>query len=61
MKIGERCYPKSIIACVIVYLLDRLPEKVLDQVLDSYWSPEDIERVKREGKRMYELFGKKDG
>ena len=55
--IGERCYPKNWLARVVVRLLDRLPEHVRDEVLNSYWSPSDVERVRQEAERLWERFG----
>ncbi len=54
---GERCYPRSRVASVIVWLLDRLPDSVRAQVLDSYWSPTDLELVRLRAKRWSALFG----
>jgi hypothetical protein len=54
---GERCYPDSWRARVIVWLLDRVPERVRSEVLDSYWSPSDVERVRQNAERLWERFG----
>jgi hypothetical protein len=45
---------------VIVWLLDRLPDSVRGQVLNSYWSPADMEQVRLRAKRWSTLFGEKD-
>ena len=55
--IGERCYPKSLLARVVVKLLDRLPEHAREQVLNAYWSPSDVERVRQDAERLWARFG----
>lgn len=53
---GERIYPTGALACAVVWLLDRLPLRVLHAVLSSYWSPADVEAVRRQSEKWEELF-----
>jgi len=49
---SKRIYPRSWVACVVVWLLDRLPERIRKQVLDSYWTEADIELAKIQGRKV---------
>lgn len=55
---GERVYPASKIATIIVWLLDRLPENTRDQVLGAYWSHREIVEIERRADEMFRRFGK---
>ena len=57
---SERIYPRSWIACVVVWLLDRLPQRFRTQVLDSYWTEADIELAKIKAEELCEIFGVTD-
>lgn len=54
-----RVLPEALVPRLIVRLLDRLPE-IRDQVLSAYWSPSEIEKVKRDADEMFKIFGKKE-
>jgi hypothetical protein len=54
---GERIYPQSWVACVMVWLLDRFPRSIQKQILESYWTEADIELAQIEAERLAELFG----
>lgn len=50
---GERIYPRSTIACVVVWILDRFPHNIRTQILDSYWHESDIELAKIRAKELW--------
>ena len=54
---GERIYPQSWVACVVVWLLDRLPQHLRKQVLDSYWTEADVELAEIQADEWMDLFG----
>jgi hypothetical protein len=55
---GERVYPSSKVAAIIVWLLDRLPENTRHQVLGSYWSHREIVAIDQRADEMFRQFGK---
>lgn len=57
MEQGERIYPRSWMACVVVWLLDRLPERIRKQVLDSYWPRWTEADIEIQAEKWYEMFG----
>lgn len=56
-----RVYPKALAARALVWLLDRLPKLVRDDVLGAYWSPEDIRRMNDRASNLDEFFGSASG
>lgn len=55
---GKRIYPRNRVACVVVWLLDRLPSSVRREVLSSYWSQAELDTVKTQGAELWRRFGK---
>lgn len=60
MPDSERIYPRSRVARIVVWLLDRLPTAVRDEALGAYWSPAAIADAERRGAELYAAFGKPD-
>lgn len=52
---GTRCYPRSRVAAFIVWLLDRLPERIRRDVLGAYWSHADLAQMKERANTLRRL------
>ena len=55
-RVGKRIYPVSWLACVIVFLLDRLPDGIRKQVLESYWTDADIELLRIRAEETWSIL-----
>lgn len=56
MEQGERVWPPSRVATAIVWLLDRLPDHLRHEILESFWSKSDIELIKIKAHFNYARF-----
>jgi hypothetical protein len=51
-----RLYPTARIARIVTWLLDRLPKSVRDDVLGSYWSPEEMRVINEHASDLEQFF-----